>query len=101
MLKLSYRFIEKVRCVNVNKEKKLYGKMNDFKRFGFTLLALTAFLYLGVVMPIAGKTLMKTYTLIGGTFILMILSAICFLFSNKCRNQLLESEEWQEYLQKK
>jgi len=85
----------------VNKEKKLYGKMNDFKRYGFTLLALTAFLYLGVVMPIAGKTLMKTYTLIGGTFILIILSAICFLYSNKCRNRLLESEEGQEYLQNK
>ncbi|KQL55418.1 hypothetical protein AN964_08135 [Heyndrickxia shackletonii] len=75
--------------------------MNDFKRFGFTLLALTAFLYLGAVMPIAGKTLVKTYSLIGGTLVLIILSALCFLYSNKCRNILLESEEGQEYLQKK
>ncbi|MBB2481750.1 hypothetical protein H5P36_16335 [Bacillus sp. APMAM] len=85
----------------MNKEKNLFEKMNDFKRFGFTLLALTAFLYLGAVMPIAGKTLVKTYSLIGGTLVLIILSAICFLYSNKCRNILLESEEGQEYLQKK
>ncbi|MEK5390658.1 MULTISPECIES: YrhC family protein [Heyndrickxia] len=85
----------------MNKEKNLFEKMNDFKRFGFTLLALTAFLYLGAVMPIAGKTLVKTYSLIGGTLVLIILSALCFLYSNKCRNILLESEEGQEYLQKK
>lgn len=85
----------------MNKEKNLFEKMNDFKRFGFTLLALTAFLYLGAVMPIAGKTLVKTYSLISGTLVLIILSALCFLYSNKCRNILLESEEGQEYLQKK
>ena len=84
----------------MNKEKNLFEKMNDFKRFGFTLLALTAFLYLGAVMPIVGKTLVKTYSLIGGTLVLIILSALCFLYSNKCRNILLESEEGQEYLQK-
>ncbi|WP_349305566.1 YrhC family protein [Bacillus sp. FJAT-49736] len=82
----------------MNKEKRLQGKMNDFKRYGFTLLALTAFLYLGVVMPIAGKTQEKTYILIGGTVVLLILSALCFLYSNKCRNLLLDSEEGQEYL---
>lgn len=85
----------------MNKEKKLYEKMNDFKRFGFTLLALTAFLYLGAVMPIAGKTLVKTYTLMGGTFVLIILSALSFIYSNKCRNLLLESEKGQEFLQRK
>jgi hypothetical protein len=85
----------------VNKAKQLHGKMNDFKRYGFTLLALTAFLYLGVVMPVAGKTLFKTYTLMAGTAVLIIASTLFFVYSNKCKKLLLECEEGQEFLQKK
>ncbi|MGE8206158.1 YrhC family protein [Heyndrickxia sp. NPDC080065] len=85
----------------VSKAKVLYEKMIDYKRYGFTLLALTTFLYLGAALPMDGRTLHKTYILMGGTAILIILSVSFFLLSNRCRTILLESEEGKEYLMKK
>jgi hypothetical protein len=84
----------------MNKEKNLYGKMNDFKRFGFMLLALTAFLYLGTVMPIAGKTDHKTNVLMLGTIVALAASAFFFYYSQRCKMVLLESEDGQNLLNK-
>ncbi|WP_213083706.1 YrhC family protein, partial [Heyndrickxia sporothermodurans] len=56
----------------MDKAKSLFDKMNDYKRFGLSLIALSAFLYLGVVMPIDGKTVLKTYILMGGTISLLL-----------------------------
>jgi thiol:disulfide interchange protein len=84
----------------MNKEKNLYGKMNDFKRFGFMLLALTAFLYLGTVMPIAGKTDHKTNVLMLGTIVVLGASAFFFYYSQRCKKVLLESEDGQNLLNK-
>ncbi|QQZ10783.1 YrhC family protein [Heyndrickxia vini] len=80
----------------MDKAKSLFGKMNDYKRFGFSLIALSTFLYLGVVMPIAGKTVMKAYILMGGTLILLLIATIFLFISIRCKKLLLELEEGKE-----
>ncbi|MBL5769535.1 hypothetical protein HV453_00585 [Bacillus sporothermodurans] len=70
--------------------------MNDYKRFGLSLIALSAFLYLGVVMPIDGKTVLKTYILMGGTISLLLIATVFFLISIQCKKILLEIEEKEE-----
>lgn len=76
----------------MNNAKFLYEKMNDYKRFGLTSLSLCSFLYLGAVIPMEGKTILKTYILMGGTGLLLLLSITFFSISSKCRKILNESE---------
>ncbi|MGE6259492.1 YrhC family protein [Heyndrickxia sporothermodurans] len=85
----------------MSKAKILYEKMNDYKRFAVISLALSAFLYLGFVIPMDGRTINKTYTLMIGTVLLLAISVRFFIIANRCRKILLDSEEGQKYLTKK
>ncbi|RLQ98140.1 YrhC family protein [Falsibacillus albus] len=81
--------------------KKIYEKMMDYKRFAFILLALSAFLYAGVVIPAAGKTMVKEYLLMGSTAAVIIFAGVFFFQSTKLKKILAESEEGQQFLFKK
>ncbi|MEK5173355.1 YrhC family protein [Heyndrickxia sp. FSL W8-0496] len=85
----------------MSKARVLYEKMVDFKRFGITSLALSSFLYLGVVLPLEDKTIIKTDLLMGGTVLLLLLSVYFLFQSNRYRKILLDSDEGEEYLMKK
>ncbi|MCP3742602.1 YrhC family protein [Rossellomorea sp. BNER] len=74
-------------------KKSLQEKIIDYKRFAFTLLALSVFLYLGVVIPAESKTVFKTYILMGGTSILLGLSTLFFFKAIKYKKQLSESDK--------
>ncbi|WP_175990946.1 YrhC family protein [Bacillus sp. Marseille-Q1617] len=74
-------------------KKKLQDKMNDFKRYGFTLLALSVFMYLGVVIPSETVTEIKTMTLMSGTIVLLGLSLIFFTKAIKYKKDLQSVDE--------
>ncbi|AKP47897.1 MULTISPECIES: YrhC family protein [Bacillus] len=76
-----------------NQCKKIKEKIVDFKRFGCTLTALSVFLYLGVVLPVEGKTEIQTNMLMAGTVVLIIGSALFFYKAQKYHVQLTEYEE--------
>ena len=84
----------------MEKVKGYYEKMVDYKRFAFILVAITAFLYIGTLLPFEGKTLTKTYVLMGGSVGFIFISCLLFYLSYYYRKVLLESEEGQEYLTK-
>jgi hypothetical protein len=77
--------------LNLNK-KTLQKKIIDYKRFGFTLIALSTFLYLGVIIPAEGKTLVKIYMLMGGTVVMLGTSFLFFLKAIKYKKQLHSME---------
>ncbi len=77
--------------MNFNK-KTLQNKIIDYKRFGFTLIALSTFLYLGVIIPAEGKTLVKIYMLMGGTVVMLSTSFLLFLKAIKYKKQLHSME---------
>ncbi|MBE3570392.1 MAG: YrhC family protein [Bacillales bacterium] len=76
-----------------NQYKKIKEKIIDFKRFGFTLMALSVFLYLGVVLPVEGKTEIQSKMLMAGTIVLIIGSLLFFYKAREYHNQLTEYEE--------
>ena len=85
----------------MSKARVLYEKiMVDFKRFGITSLALSAFLYLGVVLPLEDKTIIKTDILMGGTVFITFTFCLFSFQSNRYRKILLDSDEGEEYLMK-
>lgn len=78
--------------------KNLYGKMVDYKNYGFVLLAVSVFLYLGSVIPSGGKTIHDPFFYLGGTIIFLFFSAYFLKRSNYYRKLLLEDEEGQKYM---
>jgi hypothetical protein len=74
-------------------KKNIQHKINDFKRFGFTLLALSVFMYLGVVIPSETVTPVKTMTLMSGTVVLLGLSLIFFTKAIKYKKDLQSADE--------
>ncbi|WP_139365086.1 YrhC family protein [Litchfieldia alkalitelluris] len=64
--------------MELDKVKDLQAKIADFKRFAFILIAVSVFLYIGVLIPNEGKTSLQMYTLMGTT--VMFLSTAFILF---------------------
>ncbi|MDT9025423.1 MULTISPECIES: YrhC family protein [Rossellomorea] len=75
------------------KKRTIQQKMNDFKRFGFTLLALSVFMYLGVIIPTETVTPSKTITLMTGTVVLLGLSLIFFTKAIKYKRDMQSIDE--------
>lgn len=75
------------------KKRTIQQKMNDFKRFGFTLLALSVFMYLGVIIPTETVTPSKMITLMSGTVVLLGLSLIFFTKAIKYKKDLQSIDE--------
>jgi NhaP-type Na+/H+ or K+/H+ antiporter len=75
------------------KKRTIQQKMNDFKRFGFTLLALSVFMYLGVIIPTETVTPSKMITLMTGTVVLLGLSLIFFTKAIKYKKDLQSIDE--------
>lgn len=75
-----------------NKEKQLYEKMVDYKRYGVSLLAVGTFFYLGVVIPTEIK-IMKDMYLMMGTSTMFLSGSIWFLLKSKqAKDKLIEME---------
>ena len=74
-------------------KKTIQQKINDFKRFGFTLLALSVFMYLGVIIPSETVTSSKTVTLMTGTVVLLGFSLVFFTKAIKYKKELQSADE--------
>lgn len=67
-------------------------KRSDYRRFGFTLLYLSVFLYLGVLIPGISDTSVKLYSLMGMTMVLLIASFTCFKKAIAYQKRIMEDE---------
>ncbi len=78
---------------NANDKKTIQQKVTDFKRFGFTLLALSVFMYLGVIIPSGTAVHGKLITLMTGTVVLLGFSLIFFTKAIKYKKDLQSIDE--------
>ena len=77
--------------------KNLYGKLVDFKRFGIVLLAVGAFFFLGVIIPMDNKTPMELNIMILSSMVFLTASLFFFIQSKECQAKLLEMEDGDEF----
>jgi L-asparagine transporter-like permease len=73
--------------------KKLHALMVDFKQYAFILMAVSVFLYIGVVLPDQGKEEIYDIVLMLTTLLFLIGSFICFKASLNYKKQLDKQEE--------
>ncbi|WP_456273949.1 YrhC family protein [Bacillus sp. AK031] len=78
-----------------NIKKIINDKIIDYKRFAFVLVSLSVFLYLGAVLPVEEKTLMKTYVLMGGTVVLLAFSGMFFYQAARLKKKLSDMDDEQ------
>ncbi|WP_409251451.1 YrhC family protein [Bacillus sp. SCS-153A] len=78
-----------------NIKKNLNEKIIDYKRFAFVLVSVSVFLYLGAVLPVEEKTLLKTYVLMGGTVVMLGFSGLFFYQAAKLKKKLTDMDEEQ------
>jgi|tagenome__1003787_1003787.scaffolds.fasta_scaffold19526587_1 hypothetical protein len=85
----------------MKKAKQYYEKMTDFKQYARVMLAISAFFYLGVVIPTIEKS-QDALVLMMGVTTIFLAGSILFLIQSKIYyKKLLEMDEGQEYLTKK
>ena len=85
----------------MQKAKGYYEKMVDYKQFARVMLALSAFLYLGVIISSVEKSQTDLILMMSVTTIFLV-GSIFFLIRSKAYYQkLLNMEDGQEFLIKK
>jgi NhaP-type Na+/H+ or K+/H+ antiporter len=73
--------------------KDLYEKMVDFKRFATTLLAVSVFFYLGVIIPSETKTVMDLNIMMLSSMSFIAVSILFFIQSKQCELKLMDTED--------
>ncbi|WP_246861214.1 YrhC family protein [Bacillus sp. REN3] len=81
--------------------KQLYERMVDYKQFAIVLLTVGVFFYLGVIIPSTTKEMTDIYIATGASVGFLAGSFVFFSLAKKYRNNLIESEDGQDYLMKK
>ncbi|WKB36876.1 YrhC family protein [Terrilactibacillus sp. S3-3] len=71
-----------------DRQKNLYYKVTDYRRFSFLFLFLAVFLYAGTWIPFQGKTEAKLEILSVASFILISLAALAYWRMAKAKKQL-------------
>ncbi|MDR4889034.1 YrhC family protein [Fredinandcohnia sp. QZ13] len=69
--------------------KNLRNKIKDFTNYGYILLVLSVFLYIGVLIP-EERSPYQIYIMMGSTFILLCLAFTFFLLVTKYKKQFEE-----------
>jgi hypothetical protein len=64
----------------------LKKNMNDFKRFSFIFLFLSAFLYIGSILPYDGKTTYNTSLVMLASFVLLLISVFFYWMMRRGQN---------------
>lgn len=67
-------------------------KIIDYKRFGFILFSLSAFLYLGSIIPFEGKNSLDTLLLSSASLTAIIIAIVFHVKTNKLKRQLAEED---------
>ncbi|MCD7033015.1 YrhC family protein [Metabacillus sp. GX 13764] len=80
-------------------KKRLTALMSDFKNYGYALLAVCVFLYIGILVPDQSpvlneaKELFRQHMLMGTVSLLLAGSLLCFMQSLKFNKLLREEAE--------
>lgn len=85
----------------MQKAKEYYEKMVDFKQYAKVLLAISAFFYLGVLIPTLDKSQMEVMLMMIITTVFLAGAVFFLLRSKSYYKKLLETEEGQDFLIKK
>jgi len=84
----------------MNKAKEYYEKMVDFKQYARVLLAISAFLYIGVLIPTVEKNQLDVVVMMILTTVFLVGAVFFLMRSKNYYKKLLETEEGQDYLLK-
>lgn len=84
----------------MNKAKEYYEKMVDFKQYARVLLAISAFFYIGVLIPTVEKNQLEIIMMMILTTVFLIGAVFFLIRSKNYYKKLLETEEGQDYLLK-
>ncbi len=76
-----------------NYMKILKGKVEDYQRFAYVLLAGSGFLYFGAVIPAIEKTAMVQVLLMTGTIVFIAAATVCLFYAKHCKRILNRLEE--------
>ncbi|MDV2883767.1 YrhC family protein [Alkalihalophilus pseudofirmus] len=74
------------------KMRELKDKVADYKRFGFILLSLSAFLFIGLIIPADGQAVSLPSGFIVGVFLTMGLAVVCHRLAMNAQKQMYEDE---------
>ncbi|WP_338451539.1 YrhC family protein [Niallia oryzisoli] len=85
----------------MQKAKEYYEKMVDYKQYAKVLLAISAFFYLGVLIPTLEKNQMEVMLMMIITTVFLAGAVLFLLRSKSYYKKLLETEEGQDFLIKK
>ncbi|GAA0340804.1 hypothetical protein GCM10008967_33890 [Bacillus carboniphilus] len=75
--------------------KDLQGKVEDYQRFAYILLAVSGFFYFGAVIPTIQKTEFVLTLLMVGTLVMIVAATASLLYAKRCKSTLLQLEEEQ------
>jgi len=85
----------------MQKAKQYYEKMVDFKQYARVMIAISAFLYLGVVIPSVEKNQTDLILMMVITTVFLLGSILFLIGSKSYYKKLLDMEEGKEFLIKK
>jgi hypothetical protein len=85
----------------MQKAKQYYEKMVDYKQYARVMIAVSAFLYLGVIIPSVGKNQTDLIMMMTVSTIFLVGSILFLIRSKSYYQKLLDTEEGQEFLIKK
>jgi YrhC-like protein len=76
-----------------NNVEQLQKKKADYQRFGFILLAVSTFFYLGLVLPVEDKSFIQSITLGIASLTCLGFTALMYSVVRKCKIQIQELSE--------
>ncbi|MFC4320872.1 YrhC family protein [Litchfieldia salsa] len=79
--------------MDLEKVKVIQHKITDYKRYSFILIAVSVFLYIGVLIPNEGKTNLQMIALMGTTVLFLITSFCLFRTVIKYKRELSEIDQ--------
>jgi hypothetical protein len=79
--------------LDLEKAKDLQHKIIDYKRYAFILIAVSVFLYIGVLIPNEGKTSLQMVTIMGTTVLFLSVSFLLFRRVIKYKQELSEIDQ--------
>jgi hypothetical protein len=85
----------------MQKAKQYYEKMVDYKQYARVMIAVSAFLYLGVIIPSVEKNQTDLIMMMTVSTIFLVGSILFLIRSKSYYQKLLDTEEGQEFLIKK
>ncbi|ARK29257.1 YrhC family protein [Halalkalibacter krulwichiae] len=76
-----------------DKIKQLEAKVSDYKQYGFILLSLSIFLFIGLVIPTESSVMTMPGLFIGGIFVTLVAAVLCHRLAMKAQKELYEEKQ--------